>query len=112
MIDVHVLTYSGTDPAWLGQCLASLASEPCTVHVLEGVEGSVGQGRAHGYQLGVHEFVSYVDSDDFVLPGVMGACLAALRTHRAVVTRERRLWGTRFDSSQVGGHQPRRVSQS
>ena len=104
MIDVHVLTYSGTDPRWLDQCLESLAKEPCTVHVMQGVEGSVGQGRAVGYTLGQHEFVSYVDSDDYVLPGVMDHCLEALQHHPAVVTRERRLWGMRFDSSQVGGH--------
>lgn len=104
MIDVHVLTYSGTRLDWLSTCLRSLADQPCRVHVVQGVEGDVGAGRAHAYTLGEHEFVSYVDSDDYVLPGALAACLEALQTHRAVVTRERRLWGSMFDSSTLGGH--------
>lgn len=104
MIDVHILTYSGTRREWLDQCLASLEGEPCTVHVVEGVEGCVGAGRAMAYRLGTHEYVSYVDSDDYVLPGVMRACAEAMRYKRAVVTLERRLWGSRFDTSLMGGH--------
>lgn len=88
MIDVHVLVHSGTKDAWLQQCLASLVGQPCVVHVVQGVEGSVGAGRALGYRRGVEEFVSYVDSDDYVLPGVMQACLDALGSHHAVVTNE------------------------
>ena len=88
MIDVHVLTHSGTKDVWLAQCLASLAPENCTVHVVEGFEGHIGKGRARGYQLGAHEFVACVDSDDFVLPGVMDECLNALTTHRAVMTMQ------------------------
>ena len=105
MIDVHVLTYSGTRKDWLDQCLASLAREPLvTVHVLEGDEGNVGAGRARAYQLGTHPYVSYVDSDDYILPGAIDACLEGLQTARHVVTRERRLWGNRFDSSTRGNH--------
>jgi len=89
MIDIHVLTHSGTRQEWLDQCLESLASEPCTVHVVEGVEGSVGAGRAKGYALGSHPYVSFVDSDDFVLPGAVDACLEGLAKHSAVCTLER-----------------------
>jgi len=88
MIDIHVLTHSGTRQDWLDQCLASLASEPCTVHVVEGIEGNICAGRVKGFSLGDHPYVGYVDSDDYVLPGVMDACLEALETHRAVVTME------------------------
>lgn len=93
MIDVHVLTYSGTRDEWLQKCLDSLASEPCTVRIVTGEEGNVGSGRAQGYALGENGFVSYVDSDDYVLPGVMTAALAGLKQHRAVVTLENWLWG-------------------
>lgn len=88
MIDIHVLTHSGTRPEWLAQCLASLEGQPCTVHVLQGVEGSVGAGRALGYALGQHEFVGYLDSDDYLLPGALAHCLDELQQHHAVVTRE------------------------
>ena len=105
MIDVHVLTYSGTRKDWLDQCLASLAREPLvTVHVLEGDEGNVGAGRVRGYRMGTHPYVSYVDSDDYILPGTIDACLEGLKHAPAVVTMERRLWGHLFDSSLRGGH--------
>lgn len=89
MIDVHVLTHSGTRPEWLAQCLESLEGHPVVVHVVEGVEGSVGAGRAKGFALGDCEFVSYVDSDDFVLPGHFEKCLTGLEDHRSVVCVER-----------------------
>ena len=88
MIDVHVLTHSGTRGDWLEQCLESMRGEPCTVHIVKGVEGHIGQGRAEGFQLGDHPYVSYVDSDDYVLPGAMKACLTALAHHPAVCTDE------------------------
>jgi len=104
VIDVHVLTYSGTRQEWLDQCLRSLEGENCTVHVVQGVEGNVGAGRAHAYTLGEHEFVSYVDSDDYVLPGVMDACFKALKRYPAVVTLEQRLWGDRIALHKEGDH--------
>lgn len=88
MIDVHVLTHSGTQQGWLDQCLASLEEQPVCVYVVEGFEGHVGKGRAKGYALGVNPLVAYVDSDDYVLPGVFAYCEYQLRQHRAVVTKE------------------------
>lgn len=88
MIDVHVLTHSGTRPEWLARCLASLRGEPCATHVVVGDEGHLGRGRARGFALGARPFVTFVDSDDYVLPGVMAACASELRQHRAVVTQE------------------------
>lgn len=79
MIDIHILTYSGTKAEWLEQCLASLKPEGFTVHVIQGDEGHVGRGRARGYQCGQEEWVGYVDSDDYVLPGVGNALREALR---------------------------------
>jgi len=88
MIDVHILMHSGTRPGWLAQCLESLASEPCTVHVVRGAEGDIAAGRARGFALGVHPYVTFVDSDDYVLPGAMAAMCAALEHHDAAVGRE------------------------
>lgn len=67
MIDIHVLTHSGTRPEWLAQCLASLEPEGFTVHVVRGEDGHIGRGRARGYQHGVQPYVGYVDHDDYVL---------------------------------------------
>lgn len=78
MVDVHILTHSGTRPEWLAQCLDSLADEPCTVHVVQGVEGCIAAGRAAGFALGAHPYVTFVDSDDYVLPGAMRAVTDAL----------------------------------
>ena len=88
MIDIHVLTHSGTKPEWLQQCLDSLKDQPVVVHVVEGVEGSVGAGRAKGYALGDCEFVGYIDSDDYVLEGHYAKCLKMLRYQRAVIPHE------------------------
>lgn len=88
MIDIHVLTHSGTRPEWLKQCLASLEGEPVIVHVVEGIDGSVGAGRAKGFALGVCEFVGYVDSDDYVIPGHYEKCLRMLKIKQAVVGME------------------------
>ena len=88
MIDVHVLTHSGTRPDWLAQCLDSLASEPCTVHVVQGVECNIAAGRAQGFALGENPYVTFVDSDDYVLPGSMAAMCDALQHHDAAVGRE------------------------
>lgn len=97
MIDIHILTFSGTNPEWLQQCLDSMAGQACTTHVLQGDDGNVGAGRARGYLLGEHEYVGYVDSDDFLLPGAVDACLEGLQRDRAVVTMERWLWGGILD---------------
>lgn len=88
MIDIHVLTHSGTKPEWLQQCLDSLKDQPVVVHVVEGVEGSVGAGRAKGYALGDCEFVGYLDSDDYALEGHYAKCLRMLRYQRAVIPHE------------------------
>jgi hypothetical protein len=96
MIDVHVLTFSGTRPDWLDQCVKSIEAEGMTPHVVAGVEGNVGAGREKAYRLGDSEFVGYVDSDDYLLPGVARACLQGLEKYRHVVTLERKLWGDRM----------------
>lgn len=104
MIDVHVLTHSGTKPEWLDCCLESLAAEPCTVHVVQGVERNIAAGREIGFGLGTHPFVTFVDSDDYVLPGAMDAMCEALQKHDAAVGRERMLVDGRLSPGVVGGH--------
>lgn len=88
MIDLHILTHESTRPKWLAQAVASVEGQPATVHVVDNSGLSVGAGRARGYLLGSHEFVGYLDSDDYLLPGALDACLDGLRVHQAVVTME------------------------
>lgn len=89
MIDVHVLTHSGTNKQWLAQCLISLRDEPCRVHIINNDGRSVGEGRYKGYQAGDCDYVAYVDSDDYVKEGVFTHCLKALNKERAVITYEK-----------------------
>lgn len=89
MIDVHVLTHSATRDDWLAECLASMQGQPCTVHVVPGIEGNIAAGRQIGFALGNHPFVTFVDSDDYVLPGAMQMALDSLADGvQAVVTDE------------------------
>lgn len=105
MIDVHVLTHEGTRPDWLAECLRSLESEPCTVHLVNNAGRKVGPGRAAGYKMGGHPLVSYVDSDDFVFPGAMQAVIDGLAHHTSVCTRELAIHnGVGFFKLPRGGH--------
>lgn len=88
MIDVHVLVHEGTTQYQLERCLNSLRGEPCNVQVVENANASVGAGRAKGYSAGVAPLVSYIDSDDELLPGTYRAVLDALEQRRSVVTME------------------------
>lgn len=104
MIDVHVLTHSGTRAEWLDECLESLRHEPCTVHVLQGTEGNIAAGRERGFALGAHPYVTYVDSDDVVLPGAMDAVLEGLQHHDAVTTYEAFLVDGEYHGRVPGHH--------
>lgn len=78
MIDVHVITLPTTNRQWLEHCLDSLADEPVTVHMVDGVVGNIGVGRSRGFSMGDHPYVSFVDPDDWVLEGCFEACIQAL----------------------------------
>lgn len=71
MLDVHVLVCN-PDKELLGVCLSSIAhamtSAPFEVslHVAHGEDGHIGRGRLHGYGLGYHPYITYVDPDDLI----------------------------------------------
>lgn len=95
MIDVHVLTLPNERQDWLDQCLTSLQGHPIQLHVIEGVQGHIGQGRIKGYSQGTSPYVASVDSDDRVLPGAFDACLQCLESNSelaAAWTAEHLLW--------------------
>lgn len=74
MLDVHILISKDTRPDWVSQCLSSVreaiekADYHIEMHVLPGVPGHIGKGRAKAYALGSGRWKTYVDDDDYVLP--------------------------------------------
>lgn len=78
-VDVHVAMLPCVRPAWRDECLASLDDEPCNVHVVDGVEGHIGQARLRGFQQGTAPYVSFADPDDYVLPGAIKECVKVLQ---------------------------------
>ena len=92
MIDVHVLTCEHTVPSLLARCLRSLEGQPVVVHVVDNAGYAVGYGRSVGYALGTAPFVSYIDCDDYALPGAYQGILSAMAEHRGIVARENIQW--------------------
>lgn len=69
MIDVHVITLPNDDKILFERCIDSLRDEPVTVHIIKGVVGDFSAGRISGLSSGTHRWVSWVDPDDYVIPG-------------------------------------------
>jgi hypothetical protein len=85
-VDTHVLVYhSRQRKAWLEQCLASLENEPTNVLVLDHPTNSVGEARAIAMREGDAPYLSFVDDDDWVMPGAFAACLAPLEADNGLV---------------------------
>lgn len=77
LCDVHILTLRGREQ-WLAHGLTSLKDEPVTLHLLPGIPGHIGRGRAKGFSLGSSEYLMSVDDDDWVEPGVIAKLLTLL----------------------------------
>lgn len=81
MVDTHVILLPTTDQALWKACQDSLNAEPVNLHLIDGVDGHIGRGRAEGFKRGTSPYVSCVDPDDLVIPGAFTACLNALEKH-------------------------------
>ena len=81
MLDVHILHSDSTPSAAWERCLASVASERATIKILDGVDGHIGKGRYEGFSRGANPFVTYVDDDDMVSPGLLDYLHDALEEH-------------------------------
>jgi hypothetical protein len=84
MIDVHVLTMPHERRDWLKQCLNSMGGEPVNVRVLPGKLDDLGGARADAFMVGDCEYVSFVDPDDYVLPGGFQACVSAMEKEGSI----------------------------
>lgn len=80
LIDVHLITHN--EPQWqLDRCLDSLKSEPINLRIFQGFdEWPPIQGRALGYSKGTAPYVSYVDPDDYIVPGAFTKLLTAIQS--------------------------------
>ena len=85
-VDLHILTCERTTRRqdWLAQAVASCDGQPVTIHLMDNA-GTIGEGRATGLAEGNAEFVSWLDDDDWLLPGAVESCLNALVDHPEAV---------------------------
>lgn len=80
-IDVHMLVLGSERPDWKAQAIASIPTDICTLRVVDGIPGHIGQARVRAYELGDAEFVSSLDPDDWVQPNTFERCLDFLERH-------------------------------
>ena len=81
IVDTHVILLPDTHQQWWQDCRRSLTGEPIRLHVVEGVRGHIGKGRAEGFRRGDAPYISCVDPDDLAIPGAYAACIEALEQH-------------------------------
>lgn len=110
MLDVHILLHH-SQPDWLEECRRSInaaveaAGYPVAVHWLEGKDGHIGQGRAKGYALGIHPYVTCVDDDDYLLPCAFRNLREGIEgNHVAISTLELRLQNACFTKGRQRHH--------
>lgn len=79
-IDVHILTMPDEDKSLLDQCLDSLKDEPINLFLCDGIKGNTGSARANAFKQGSSKYVSFVDPDDYIEPGIFSKCLDVLES--------------------------------
>ena len=67
--DVHIIV-SPEYEQYHQQCFDSLKDEPINIHKIPATPGDIGIGRYNGFHSGTAEFISFVDDDDYIVPGV------------------------------------------
>lgn len=83
-IDVHILHTPNENQQWRAQCDESLIGHPINTHHIPGIIGDVRQSRRNGFSQGNAPYVSFVDPDDYVEPGVFQRCLDELLAYPSV----------------------------
>lgn len=82
-VDVHMVI--GRREQWLQECLDSLKNEPINLFTVHRVEGDTGAARTQAFTMGTAEYVSFVDPDDKVVPGIFTKCTDILDDNPDVV---------------------------
>lgn len=97
-VDVHIIVYENSNEnGWLDICLESLKDEPINLYIIEAStplnENFYAKHRYEGYTKGSAPYVSYVDADDYIVPGTYEKCLKEIQKlsfkYDGVCTRER-----------------------
>lgn len=74
-IDVHVLSLPFENKKWEEECLERLKQESnINIHLVPGIFKNIKQSRINGYSTGTSEYVSFVDPDDLIEPGIFTKC--------------------------------------
>lgn len=80
-IDVHVIKPNDSLPKtvrWFDQCVASLDGQPINIHFVDYVPNDIRAARFTGFSKGTAKYVSFVDPDDWVEPGIFSICAKSL----------------------------------
>lgn len=80
-IDVHVCLLPPINNSWLGRCLSSLRDEPVNIHLTEGIKGNTSEARTKAFHIGAAPYVSFIDPDDYIYPGVYSVLLEMLTSN-------------------------------
>lgn len=83
-IDLHILTIPTTNQTWLELLKQDLSTEPCTVHLIQGIIGDIGAGRQKGFRRGYSKYVAKIDPDDRLYPGIIQQCTFYLDQNPAI----------------------------
>jgi hypothetical protein len=78
-IDVHVLRLPTENESWFEECYELLKKEPINIHILPGIPGNILQARINGYRKGTSKYVSFVDPDDKIEPGIFEKILSEIK---------------------------------
>lgn len=100
MIDVHILLMGTERKDLLEQCLESLKDEPITLHLCDGIPGDIRSARANAIAKGNHEYVGWVDPDDFIIPGAYKRLLEVIGDKKFAWSMEE-IWDMTPDLSRV-----------
>lgn len=80
-IDVHIIVppkwKNDGERKWFDQCIESLETEPVNIHLVDRVQDDTRRARFTGYQQGSAPYVSFVDPDDYVMPGAFSSAMDA-----------------------------------
>lgn len=80
-VDVHIIQPAVWDDRAIklhAQCVDSLKNEPVDIHFVDYVPGDIRAARFAGFSRGIHKYVSFVDWDDYIEPGIFSKCLMVL----------------------------------
>lgn len=100
-VDIHIIK---SNRGYIDACLESIKDEPVNIHFLKHVDNEHGKLRMKGFSMGNSPYVSLVDDDDIVIPGIFDRAImimekgySAYYSNHYVMNAEGNVYGKRFD---------------